>query len=176
LKLIDEILKLPLSVRLLFSLLILIISAQLKLDIGLIVPFTLQTFVICLIIYWFNFWPSILIISSYIVLATIGVPVLSGWNTLNENNLFSSGGFLLGFLLTTALMGLLKSSFNFKKFFSILLFAFFIHLVILLIGTFAFYSFDNGLNTVFKTFVYLIPGVLFKSFLFSFLIYSFRKT
>lgn len=174
-KLIDEILKLPRSVRLLFSLLILIISAQLKLDIGLIVPFTLQTFVICLIIYWFNFWPSILIISSYIVLATIGVPVLSGWNTLNENNLFISGGFLLGFLVAAFIFCTLRRCFDFQDFISIMLFAILIHLTVLTVGI-LFISVANGsINLALKTFVFLFPGAFIKSILFSGLIIWFKK-
>lgn len=162
-----KIAELPIATRLLLSFSLLIISGQIKIDIGIVVPFTLQTLVVCLIIYGFNFWQSFLVLGLYFLMAFSGIPILSGWNSLNENNFFSSGGFLIGFLAAAFTFCTLKGRFDFQNFISIMLFALLIHLTILVFGILFICINDGSINSVLKNFAFLLPGALIKSLLFS---------
>lgn len=84
------------------SLLILIASARLTIDIGLDVPVSMQSLAVCLVAYFDR--SAIYVVLSYLLLGGLGLPVfadgIGGWEVL----IGSSCGYLVGFLLATAYM------------------------------------------------------------------------
>ena len=64
------------------------------------VPFTLQTFAICLISALFGLKPALCTVGGYILLGAIGVPVFSGFAGGVGVLLGKTGGYILGFVLT----------------------------------------------------------------------------
>ena len=69
------------------------------------VPFTMQTFAICLISALFGLKPALCTVGGYILLGAIGVPVFSGFRGGPGVLLGTTGGYIIGFLLTAAAVG-----------------------------------------------------------------------
>lgn len=69
------------------------------------VPFTLQTFAIFTIIGLFGTKKALISVSLYLLLGAIGLPVFSGFRGGIGNLLSVTGGYLVGFLLTTIVSG-----------------------------------------------------------------------
>lgn len=63
-----------------------------------VVPFTLQTFAIFLILFLFNFRISFFAIFTYLLLGIIGVPIFSGFNAGVGAIMGPTGGYLIGFI------------------------------------------------------------------------------
>ena len=78
------------------------------------VPFTLQTFALFTIIGLFGTKSAFLSVSLYLLLGAVGLPVFSGFQG-GPGALFGvTGGYLLGFLLTSLISGVLLSLFSKK--------------------------------------------------------------
>lgn len=70
------------------------------------IPFTLQTFAVCLFSALLGAKKSFVAILAYLLLGFVGVPVFTGF-TGGISKLFSpTGGYLIGFLLAAPLIGL----------------------------------------------------------------------
>ena len=69
------------------------------------VPFTLQTFAVFTVAGLFGMKRSSLSMLVYILLATIGIPVLAGMKGGFDKIIGATGGYILGFLLIAVIVG-----------------------------------------------------------------------
>ena len=69
------------------------------------VPFTLQTFAVFTVAGIFGLKRASLSVVVYILLASIGIPVLSGMKGGLDKIIGSTGGYILGFLFIAAIVG-----------------------------------------------------------------------
>ncbi len=69
------------------------------------VPFTLQTFAVCLISALLGWKTGLVSVGLYIALAAVGVPVLSGFRGGVGALLGPTGGYVVGFLFTALIAG-----------------------------------------------------------------------
>lgn len=70
------------------------------------VPFTLQTFAVCLVSAVFGFRMGLWTVVCYILLGAAGVPVFSGFKGGLGALFGTTGGYIVGFLFTAAAVGL----------------------------------------------------------------------
>ena len=70
------------------------------------VPFTLQTFAVCLVTALLGLRCGLLAVAGYILLGAAGLPVFSGFRGGAGALLGTTGGYIVGFLFTAAAVGL----------------------------------------------------------------------
>ena len=70
-----------------------------------VVPFTLQTFAVCLIASLLGLRLGLWTVAGYILLGAVGVPVFSGFRGGPGALLGVTGGYIIGFLLTALVTG-----------------------------------------------------------------------
>lgn len=70
-----------------------------------LVPFTMQTFAVCLLAGVFGRRTGVLIIAVYVLLGAVGVPVFSGFRGGLGVLLGTTGGYIIGFLFTALAVG-----------------------------------------------------------------------
>ena len=70
------------------------------------IPFTLQTFAVCLVTALFGLRLGMWTVFGYIALGAVGVPVFSGFRGGPGALLGTTGGYIIGFLLTALAVGL----------------------------------------------------------------------
>lgn len=70
------------------------------------VPFTLQTFAVCLVTCLLGLRPGMWSVAGYILLGAVGVPVFSGFRGGPGALLGTTGGYIIGFLFTALILGL----------------------------------------------------------------------
>ena len=75
------------------------------LSIPLTVPFTLQTFAVCLVSALLGTQIGLLSVGSYILLGLLGAPVFSGFRGGFAILLGATGGYIIGFLFTVLIVG-----------------------------------------------------------------------
>lgn len=73
------------------------------------VPFTLQTFAVFFISLTFGVKKSLAVTAVYIMLGAVGLPVFSGFQGGVGALLGATGGFILGFIPSVAIVGFLKN-------------------------------------------------------------------
>lgn len=78
------------------------------------VPFTLQTFAVFTIIGIFGMKRSVLTVVVYILLGAVGVPVFAGFNGGLAYLAGNTGGYIIGFLFTAFISGLIIKVFGKK--------------------------------------------------------------
>ncbi|MBQ9686844.1 MAG: biotin transporter BioY [Oscillospiraceae bacterium] len=71
-----------------------------------IVPFTLQTFAVCLITALFGLRMGLLTVAVYLLMGAVGLPVFAGFKGGVASLLGPTGGYLVGFLFTALVVGL----------------------------------------------------------------------
>ena len=76
------------------------------LSVPLTVPFTMQTFAVCLVAALFGLKIGILAVAVYLLLGIAGVPVFAGFEGGLGYLLGATGGYLVGFLLTALVVGI----------------------------------------------------------------------
>lgn len=76
------------------------------LSIPFTIPFTLQTFAVCLVGALFGWKKGLWTVGLYIALGLVGVPVFSGFRGGAAALFGTTGGYIIGFLFTVALVGL----------------------------------------------------------------------
>lgn len=154
-------------------LLFLILSGQFSISAGLEVPFTLQTLVIGLLVFYLNRNTAIAVIAVYLLLAYLEFPVLSGgdggWEKMSDASL----GFLIGFLVAAFLSDKVLN-FHDNPFYKGLNSFFMIHLIILLCG-FIVMSIQTGYQGALATSWALLPGAVIKSILGAVIIWLFDR-
>lgn len=79
------------------------------------VPFTMQTFALFTIIGLFGTKRAFISVCLYLLLGIIGLPVFSGFRGGLGTLLGVTGGYLIGFLLTSLVSGILLKLFSKKK-------------------------------------------------------------
>ena len=70
------------------------------------VPFTLQTFAVCLVTALFGLKMGLWTVAVYLLLGAVGAPVFSGFKGGLAALLGTTGGYLVGFLFTALVTGL----------------------------------------------------------------------
>lgn len=70
------------------------------------VPFTLQTFAVCLVTAVFGLKMGVWTVAVYILLGAVGVPVFSGFRGGLGALLGTTGGYIVGFIFTALIVGL----------------------------------------------------------------------
>ena len=75
-------------------------------SVPLTVPFTLQTFAVCLISALFGAGTGLLSLLVYVILGTAGLPVFSGFRSGAGVLLGVTGGYIIGFFFTALIVGL----------------------------------------------------------------------
>lgn len=78
------------------------------------IPFTLQTFAVCLVTALFGLRLGLWTVFGYIALGAVGVPVFSGFRGGPGALLGTTGGYIIGFLLTALAVGLAVRRFGRK--------------------------------------------------------------
>ena len=78
------------------------------------IPFTLQTFAVCLISALFSCRLSLWTVAGYILLGAVGVPVFSGFRGGPGALLGATGGYILGFFFTALVVSLSVRKFGLK--------------------------------------------------------------
>ena len=76
------------------------------------VPFTLQTFAVCLVCAVFGWRLGVWTVAVYILLGAAGVPVFSGFRGGVGVLLGTTGGYIIGFLFTALIVGLAAERIN----------------------------------------------------------------
>ncbi len=76
------------------------------------VPFTLQTFAVCLITALFGLKAGLGTVACYLLLGALGAPVFSGFRGGIGVLLGATGGYLVGFLFTALIIGLSVNRFG----------------------------------------------------------------
>jgi len=79
-----------------------------------LVPFTLQTFAVCLISALLGWKLGLVSVAVYIALAAVGVPVLSGFKGGIAALMGPTGGYVVGFLFTAFIVGFAAEKWNRK--------------------------------------------------------------
>ena len=70
------------------------------------VPFTMQTFAVCLVTALFGLRRGLWTVACYILLGAVGAPVFSGFKGGLGALLGTTGGYIVGFLFTALIVGL----------------------------------------------------------------------
>ena len=78
------------------------------------VPFTLQTFAVCLITALFGLKLGLWTVTGYLLLGTVGAPVFAGFKGGVGLLLGTTGGYLVGFLFTALTIGVALKHFGRK--------------------------------------------------------------
>lgn len=71
-----------------------------------VVPFTLQTFAVCLVAALFGWRLGLWTAAVYLLMGTVGLPVFAGFKGGAASLLGPTGGYLIGFLFTAFIVGL----------------------------------------------------------------------
>lgn len=79
-------------------------------SIPLTIPFTLQTFAVCLISALFGAPSALLSLLVYVLLGLAGIPVFAGFRGGAGVLLGATGGYILGFFFTALIVGLTASA------------------------------------------------------------------
>ncbi len=148
-------------------------GAKLKLEAN-IIPFTLQTFALCLGALFFSRQAALLGTLIYMVLG-LYLPVFSGDVFGKEFYQGYNTGYVLGFPLAAILITSTKA--KYKDWFTIFSWLLMAHALILICGV-AWGSFYKGLDlfkTIDKGFYALLPGAIVKSFLAATLYFVVKK-
>lgn len=85
---------------------VLAVTSQIAIPTPLLVPITLQTFIIALGGYLFGTTTTLSGVMVYITLGVIGLPVFSGFRGGAQVLFSATGGFIIGFLILAATCGL----------------------------------------------------------------------
>lgn len=91
-----------------------IITVCAWISIPTVVPFTLQTFAVFAVAGIFGMKRSTLAMAVYIMLAAIGVPVLSGFKGGFDKIIGTTGGYILGFVFIALIVGFTSDRFGRK--------------------------------------------------------------
>lgn len=91
-----------------------LIAVSAWISIPLAVPFTMQTFAVCLTAALLGMKRGTLAFCIYLLLGIIGLPVFSGFRGGIGTLVGTTGGYLVGFLLTAALVGFCADRFGRK--------------------------------------------------------------
>jgi biotin transporter BioY len=150
-------------------LLLVILGAKVDLDLGGVVSFTLQTLFLGIGYCYLPVRWRLLLIGVYLILGILGLPVFNkdvGWEYFSSWPL----GFFLGFLLAAFIPAPTSHYFSplFKYFIEL-------HGVILVLGAIWYGLFTGSAIAALETTLDILPGVIIKSFLGSFLIILIRK-
>ena len=78
------------------------------------IPFTLQTFAVCLVTALFGLKTGLAAVALYLLLGAAGLPVFSGFKGGIGALLGTTGGYLAGFLFTALVVGLAVDKFGRK--------------------------------------------------------------
>lgn len=78
------------------------------------VPFTLQTFAVCLVTAVFGLKMGVWTVVVYILLGAVGIPVFSGFRGGIGALLGTTGGYIVGFVFTALIVGLAVKKFGRK--------------------------------------------------------------
>lgn len=103
------------------------------------IPFTLQTFALFTIIGILGTKRAFISVLLYLLLGAVGLPVFSGFRGGIGHLFGATGGYLLGFLLTTLISGFLMKLFSKKRKSNVLS-----HCFSMLIGLIACYAFGTA--------------------------------
>lgn len=76
------------------------------------VPFTLQTFAVCLVTAVFGLKMGVWTVVVYILLGAVGIPVFSGFRGGLGALLGTTGGYIVGFIFTAVIVGLAVKKFG----------------------------------------------------------------
>lgn len=147
----------------------LMLGAKLKLEVD-IIPFTLQTFFLCLGCLFLSMQANLLGVFIYLILG-IWLPVFSG-DTYGEQFYYSpSAGFVYGFIFAAIFITTTKHTY--KGWFGIFCWLLLAHAVILTFGTAwaIFYSKWDMTIAIDKAFYGMLPGAIIKSLFASFIYY-----
>ena len=79
-----------------------------------IVPFTLQTFAVCLVTALFGLKLGLWSVVGYILLGAVGAPVFAGFKGGFAALLGTTGGYIVGFLFTALVVGIAVDQFGRK--------------------------------------------------------------
>lgn len=148
--------------RFLLSLLLLIAVAPLQFGFLDFVPISLQSLVILWIAFVFGCIPATWAVLAYLVLAALGVPVLSNFRGGWECFVGPTAGFLIGFPIVTFFIG------KYRRFVSMRVHWLFLaflagHVALLIFGYIGLAAHKLSFSEIMAEYYQLIPGTLIKS-------------
>ena len=143
----------------LISLFVALITIWSWISIPLAVPVTLQIFAVFLACAYLGLLRGIMCVLVYILLGIVGVPVFSNFRGGISHLFTPSGGFIIGFLLSAIIIGVLirKKQNNFNSFFIAMIIALFVCYIIGSAWITVFSTDILNIDFVLNTFLGLIP-------------------
>ncbi len=148
--------------RFVLSLLLLLAVAPLQFGFLDFVPISLQSLVILWIAFVFGCSPASWAVLVYLLLAALGLPVLSGYRGGLEHFVGPTAGFLVGFPVVTYLVGKYRRRVPMHVFW---LFVAFLagHLALLIFGYFGLAAHQLSFSEIMSEYYRLLPGTIIKS-------------
>ena len=148
--------------RFILSLLLLVAVAPLQFGFLAMVPISLQSLVILWIAFVFGCSPATGAVLAYLVLAALGVPILSGFRGGWQHFAGPTAGFLVGFPVVTYLVGKYRKRVPMHVFW---LFVAFLagHLALLIFGYIGLAAHQLSFSEIMSEYYSLLPGTIIKS-------------
>jgi biotin transport system substrate-specific component len=152
------------GVYVVISLALLSLLGPLSINIGGVVPVTLQTFFVILPAMLFRWPTATIVIFFYLLLGCLGLPVFAGYTGGFQKLLGASGGYLVAFFIVTMFAGWLSIKINPNKFFHHLLAWLAAHIFIIVFGlTWQLYYTGGTLTDQLQLIKKLMTGAFIKS-------------
>jgi biotin transport system substrate-specific component len=151
------------------SLLLLLAVAPLQFGFLDFLPVSLQSLVILWIAFVFGCSPAFWAVAAYLLLAALGLPVLSGYRGGWEHFVGPTAGFLVGFPVVTYLVGKYRKRVPMHLFW---LFVAFLagHLALLIFGYLGLAAHQLSFLEIMSEYYSLLPGTILKSAVGAFLV------
>ncbi|MEM9545685.1 MAG: biotin transporter BioY [Bacteroidota bacterium] len=150
------------------------IAARVSIDVGNI-PITGQTLAILAWAFFLSPVESLVVISGYLVLGFIGLPVFADGESGFDKLFGGSGGYLIGFLIASIIVSWLNQKWRVNSFSSILVLTLIGTIIILVFGVgrlITIYDLQKGIQYGFLPFW---KGALIKIILGSFIVWRIKK-
>lgn len=148
--------------RFILSLLLLVVVAPLQFGFLNALPISLQSLVILWIAFVFGCSPATWAVLAYLILAALGVPILSGFRGGWEHFIGPTAGFLFGFPVVAYLMGKYRRHIPMRIHWLFLAFLAG-HVALLIFGYIGLAAHQLSFSDIMADYYKLIPGTLIKS-------------
>lgn len=154
--------KMPQFLACVLALLALVFLAPLTINLGSLIPITLQSLVVLTVAIGLGPGWGTLVVFMYLLLGGLGMPIFadatSGW----EKFVSPSAGFLLGFLVSSLVVGWLAEHSDRTSIWNLIKLFFFGHIIILFFGFLYLLNFKPWMEILTGIYPPLLPGMLVK--------------
>lgn len=167
--------KMPQLLVCVLALLALVFLAPLTINIGTLIPITLQSLVVLTVAIGLGAGWGTLVVIMYLILGGLGMPIFaeasSGWAKF----VGPSAGFLMGFVFSSLIVGWLAEHSDRSSIWNLIKLYFLGHLIILFFGFLYLLNFKPWLEILSSIYPPLLPGMLVKCLVGSLFIFLISK-